>query len=1092
MTIRKILIANRGEIAIRIARTARQMDMQVIGLYAEDDAASSHLRFMDEAVAMKGLGPGAYLDIDQVMDIAKEYGVEALHPGYGFLSENAELARACEQEDVIFVGPRSETLSKLSDKSQARALALENGVPVLAGLNEAVTVAQAKEFFTDLAPGSQMFIKAIAGGGGRGMRLVSSAEEIEAAYESASREAEASFGNGDLYVERFMPNARHIEIQILGDGTEACHLFERECSLQRRNQKLIEIAPAPNLDQKLREELCASAVKLAKQVGYRGLGTFEFLVSGTDDQFAFIEANPRIQVEHTVTEEWLGLDLVALQLSVCAGETIKSLSNEISTDNVPGYAIQCRVNAEEMQETGDVRPSGGEIQLYEVPQGPGVRIDGAGVYGWKPNPRYDSLLAKVIVHEQSSDFGRVVKKAERALSDFLIAGLTTNIPFLRSLLESEAIRKEQFSTKYVDENYSAIYSNMPEVSVQEINSQVSTGQADNSIPDGMSAVEAPLLGTVSQLLVKEGDLVKKGDEIIILDAMKMEHVICAEVHGCILEIRVQAGDTVDEAMVLMIVEPTSVIAEQDKERDHAMDVDFIRPDLEAILKKQNAILDDARPEAVAKRHSKGKSMIRENIARLVDQGSFSEYGGLNLAAQRSRHSIETLEKISPADGMVAGTASINGEHFEGRQAACMVLGYDYTVFAGTQGAMNHKKTDRLLHIAEERQLPIIFYGEGGGGRPGDVDLWIASTLDVPTFQTYARLSGLVPRIGVASGRCFAGNAALMGVSDILIATKDITIGMGGPAMIEGGGLGVFTPEEVGPISVQSPNGVIDIVVEDEVEATEVAKKVMSYFQGKISSWEAHDQRRLRSVIPENRLRVYEVRDAIELIADVDSVQEIRPDFASGMITGFMRIEGQPLGFIANNPKHLGGAIDADGSEKAARHIQLCDAFDIPLLTFCDTPGFMVGPEAEKTALVRKTARLFAAAGSITVPVFTVILRKGYGLGAQAMAGGSMHAPFLCVSWPTGEMGPMGLEGAVRLGFKKELEAAETDEARQALFEKLVAKSYAAGKAENAAAYMEIDDVIDPAETRNRLAQAIRAAVQPQERNGKKRTFVDTW
>ncbi|MCG8492917.1 MAG: hypothetical protein MI743_14955, partial [Sneathiellales bacterium] len=307
-----------------------------------------------------------------------------------------------------------------------------------------------------------------------------------------------------------------------------------------------------------------------------------------------------------------------------------------------------------------------------------------------------------------------------------------------------------------------------------------------------------------------------------------------------------------------------------------------------------------------------------------------------------------------------------------------------------------------------------------------------------------------------------------------------------------GGLGIFSPEEVGPVSVQCPNGVIDILAKDEQDATHLAKKALSYFQGRISNWQEHDQRRLRNVIPENRLRVYDIRNVIELMADKDSVLELRPEFGKGMITAFIRIEGRPLGLIANNPMHLGGAIDAEGSEKAARHIQLCDAFNIPILTLCDTPGFMVGPDAEKTALVRKTARFFVAAGSATVPFFTVILRKGYGLGAQAMGGGSMHAPFACFAWPTGEMGPMGLEGGVRLGYKKELAAIEDKAEQDAAFNTLVDEAYARGKAVNAAAFMEIDDVIDPAETRKRLAQALAAVKIPPAPEGKKRTFVDTW
>ncbi len=683
-----------------------------------------------------------------------------------------------------------------------------------------------------------------------------------------------------------------------------------------------------------------------------------------------------------------------------------------------------------------------------------------------------------------------MRKAQSVLDDYQIEGVETTIPFLQTVLKQEDVLVSPVTTTYIDDNFERLLSAISQkkrIFDNEVSPQLSSDDAEK---DDCAAL-APLPGTLIKLSVAVGDAVKKGQEIAVFEAMKMEHLVLASHAGTVSHVYVSEGSTLDEGAALLRIEPTATETQEEIEETE-IDRDFIRPDLAALLDKRSRLLDAARPEAVEKRRKTNKKMIRENIERLVDPGSFSEYGGFNLAAQRSRRSVEELEKLSPADGMVAGTASINADQFGSDKSNCIVLGYDYTVFAGTQGGMNHKKTDRLFHLAEQRQLPIIFYGEGGGGRPGDVDIYAASTLDVPTFQTYARLSGLVPRIGIASGRCFAGNAALMGVSDILIATKDTSLGMGGPAMIEGGGLGVFAPEEVGPVSVQAPNGVIDIVCENESDATDMARNVLSYFQGETSAFTSADQRDLRFAIPENRLRVYDIRKVINILADVDSVVELKSAFAPGMLTGFLRIAGRPLGYIANNPAHLGGAIDADGAEKAARHIQLCDAFDIPILTLCDTPGFMVGPEAEKTALVRKTSRLFAAAGSITVPVFTVILRKGYGLGAQAMAGGSMHAPFVTLAWPTGEMGPMGLEGAVRLGFRKELAAIENKKERQRMFEEMVAQAYERGKAINAAAYMEIDDVIDPATTRDRLLQAINAAGPAMPRFGKKRTFVDTW
>ena len=414
------------------------------------------------------------------------------------------------------------------------------------------------------------------------------------------------------------------------------------------------------------------------------------------------------------------------------------------------------------------------------------------------------------------------------------------------------------------------------------------------------------------------------------------------------------------------------------------------------------------------------------------------------------------------------------------------------VLAGTQGLQNHRKKDRMFEIAEKLKLPILLIAEGGGGRPGDTDGAGIAGLDCLAFQLYAEMSGLVPRIGITTGRCFAGNAVLLGCSDIVIATKDSNIGIGGPAMIEGGGLGIFTPDEVGPMSVQVPNGVVDIAVEDEAEAMQMAKKLLSYFQGPLPDWECDDQRKLRFSVPENRLRVYDVREIIDTIADKDSVLELRPHFGVGMITAFIRVEGQPMGLIANDPTHLSGAIDSDGADKAARFMQLCDAFDLPIVSLVDCPGIMVGPEIEKTALVRHASRVFVTCTSLTVPLFAFVLRKGYGLGAQAMTGSGFKASAFTVTWPTGEFGGMGLEGAVKLGYRKELEAIEDTEARKEEYEKRVAQMYDRGKAVNFATAFEIDEVIDPKDTRHWIMAGFKSTPKPVPREGKKRPFIDTW
>ncbi len=504
-----------------------------------------------------------------------------------------------------------------------------------------------------------------------------------------------------------------------------------------------------------------------------------------------------------------------------------------------------------------------------------------------------------------------------------------------------------------------------------------------------------------------------------------------------------------------------------------------RDDLAELLARRALTEDAARAEAIERRHAAGGRSARENVADLVDPGSFVEYGRFALAAQRGRRDLQELIERTPADGLLAGTARVNGELF-GEGAACAVLSYDYTVLAGTQGALGHRKKDRLFELIERMRLPTVFYAEGGGGRPGDTDYPVVSALETRAFALWARLSGLVPRIAVVAGRCFAGNAVIAGCSDLIVATENSSLGMGGPAMIEGGGLGRVDPDEVGPIEMQAGNGVVDVVAADEAEATAVTKRLLSYFQGATPAGAEPDQAALREAIPERQRRAYDVRPVIETLADADSVTFLRERFAPEMVTALGRIEGRPLGFIANDSRHVAGAITSDASEKAARLLRLCDRFGLPVVSLVDTPGFMVGPEAEATGLVRRASDLLVAGAALKVPLVAVILRRGYGLGAQAMVGGSLHEPLLTVAWPSAHLGPMGLEGAVRLALRKELEAIADAEERERRVRELTAAAEENAKALNAAALFELDDVIDPAETRSLIAATLAAANQREE------------
>ena len=603
------------------------------------------------------------------------------------------------------------------------------------------------------------------------------------------------------------------------------------------------------------------------------------------------------------------------------------------------------------------------------------------------------------------------------------------------------------------------------------------------------SLRSPLVGTVVAVKVSVGDVVSAGTELVVIESMKMEHPVVAETSCRISALLVTVGKTVTEGELL--VECVAESASQN-EVSIAASSSGRRADLEQLRRRQDLLLDAARSEAIAKRHARGQRTARENVADLIDEGTFVEYGGFGVAAQRGRRSEEDLVANTPADGLITGLATINSEMFGAENTNCVVVAYDYTVLAGTQGFINHRKKDRIFEVAKRNMTPVVLFAEGGGGRPGDIDAPGVAGLDVMSFASFAQLSGLVPRVGIASGYCFAGNAALLGCCDVVIATENSNIGMAGPAMIEGGGLGVVKPTDIGPIATQIANGVVDVRVADEAEAVAVAKKYLSFFQGAIARFSRHSDEALRELIPEQRTRVYDVRTVIHTLADIDSVLELRSEFGAGIITALVRIEGIPVGIVANNPGHLGGAIDTPSADKMARFLQLCDAFDLPIVSLCDTPGFMVGPQAEESAQVRHFSRLFVTAASVTIPWITVVLRKGYGLGAQAMAGGSFHAKDLIVAWPTGEFGGMGLEGAVRLGFKKELDATANAAEREELEQRLIAAAYERGSALSMASHTEIDDVIDPADTRQRILRLLLACPMPLPRTAKKRPMIDTW
>ena len=1154
----KLLVANRGEIAIRVMRAAAELGWPTVAVAPSDDANSLHTGKADEFVALDGLGVAAYLDISQLIRVATDLGVEAVHPGYGFLSENADFAQACLDAGIIYVGPSVETLRLCGDKARARAAALEADVPILRGLDFAVSVEQAQAFFNDLDEGRSMMLKAVGGGGGRGSRIVSNANELEATFERCHSEALTAFGNGDLYAEEFLQRARHVEVQILGDTNGSItHLGERECSAQRFFQKIVEVAPAPALEPDIREQIIAAALRMANSIDYRNAGTFEFLVdegrSTHDRPIAFIETNARLQVEHTVTEEVTGVDIVKAQLQIAAGATLEDLELTAPPDT-RGYAIQARVCMESVDSDGTIRPAAGTLTAYEAPSGSGIRTDGFGYSGYETSVNFDSLLAKVIGYSPIGGLDTAIARTSRALSEFRIEGVPTNIGLLQAILNHPDFAQGKAHTRFVDDNMQQLAAEdalrqfvLPPTRDEESadgfagarvedardplalfthDSRVKAEETSSETDDnaGPRLVEATLPGLVINIRVNVGDEVKFAQPVLSIHLLEVEHVIRSPHAGTITEISVAVGSSVSAGDELFKIQPSGD-SEVWVDSTTLPDLDVRRSDLALVDQRRSYIDDSYRAERIERRHAKHQRSPAENIEDLMD-GTFREYGPLVTAASWQKQ--QWLRETTQADGLVMGIGEINGEHFPPEQSRSVIVHYDYMVVAGTQGGRGHYKQDRIYELAERFRLPLVLFAEGGGGRPGisggerasNVDIAVESGLRQPgqtaprsryaavdvagrggggvptdsyTFTKLCDLSGLVPLVGVNSGRCFAGNTVMLASCDVIIAAKNSTIGLGGPAMIEGGGLGIYTPEEVGPMSFQVPNGVVDVLVEDDAAAIATTKQYLSYFQGNLSTWEARDQRVLRSLVPEQRERLYDMRAVIETVADNGSILEIRKAFGIGIITSFIRVEGRPLGVIANNPRHLSGAIDSDAADKAARFLQLCDAFDIPVLSLMDCPGVAPGPDNESKALLRHIGRLFVTGANLTTPMFGIVIRKAYGMGVRAMCGGSSLEPFFTVAWPTAEFSEMSIDGRVRLNYGEELDAIEDESKRSEVFDRLRDAHIDRVKAVNSGGTnYGIDDVIDPADTRAWIAQGLRSVPPVAPRKEKKRPNIDTW
>ena len=1078
----KLLVANRGEIAVRIIRAAAELNIPTVAVAPEDDEGSLHTGKADEVVTLAGAGTAAYLDIDQLIEIAKESGCDAVHPGYGFLAENADFARRCTEAGLLFIGPREESIELFGDKARARMAAVAADVPIVRGIDRAVSLEEAAAFFDELGDERGMMIKAVGGGGGRGSRFVENADEVVSAYERCRAEAQAGFGNDALYVEEFIRHARHVEVQILGDihGSIA-HLGERECSVQRSFQKIIEIAPAPGLTDDLRTQIIDAAVRLAGSVGYSNAGTFEFLVdvSGDDNvqPYAFIETNARLQVEHTVTEAVTGVDIVQAQIRLAQGATLAELGLDNPEVSVPrGYAIQARVNMESMGADGSLRPSSGTLTAYEAPSGPGVRTDGFGYGGYQTSLLFDSLLAKVIGHSLSDNFADAIARTSRALSEFRIEGVETNIAFLQRILAHPDFVTGSIDTRFVDQNMATLVDAgsqfrrfvTPPSYEPSLNNTDANQDAERAVgPAGSVGLVAPMQGTIVAISVAIGDEVRIGQSVAVVEAMKLQHDIKADRSGVVCAVSMSVGDIVREGYPIVFVNEMDVEGGA-IEADSEAELDHIRSDLQETQELIVKSLDASHEEDVATRHSAGRRTPRENLYDLLDEDSFREFGPPAAG--------------SVTGGTVMGLGTINAELVGEEHGRAAVIHNDYLMATYAHG---HYKQEPVHELVRDLKVPLVLFSEGEGLPYGNID---GVGLDASVFTDFAKLSGLVPLIGVNTGASYAGNATLLACCDVIIATENSTLGVNGPAAVEASGLGTYSHQDIGSMSVHASNGDVDILVKDDADAVIAIKKYLSYFQGSTAPGIAPDQRLMRHIIPENRVLAYDMREIINTLADQDSVLEIRREFGIGVITAFIRVGGHPLGVVANNPAHLAGAVDSPGADKAARFFQLCDAFDIPTVVFMDCPGIMVGPDHEREALVRHSVRLFNIGANLTTPMFGVMVRKAYGLGVQAMIGGAASVPTFTVAWPTAEFAGMNIDGAVKLSARRELGAIEDAKERKEAYDRKVAEGYERARAINSGARY----VIDPADTRDWIVRGLKSLPPTQPSKGKKRPYVDTW
>jgi acetyl/propionyl-CoA carboxylase alpha subunit/acetyl-CoA carboxylase carboxyltransferase component len=1057
---KSVLVANRGEIAVRIIRAIHDLGWRAVTIHPADDMEALHVRRADEAIEIPGVGTAAYLNAEAIVNAAVASGCTAVHPGYGFLSENADLARRCAEAGLIFVGPTPEVLELFGDKARAREFAISCDVPVLPGTTGATSLDEAQAFAAEQGP---VMVKAVAGGGGRGMREVIDPDTLATAYENASSEAASAFGEGAVYVEKLLIHPRHLEVQVVGDGTGAVvALGERDCGIQRRHQKLVEVAPSPWLDDDLRTRITEAALRLAQKVGYRGLGTFEFLVSG--DDYWFMEANPRLQVEHTVTEEVTGVDLVATQLQVSDGMRLGDLGLK-EAPSPRGVAIQVRVNLETLDADGAPVPSTGTLRRFDLPAGPGVRVDTYGYRGYRTSPRYDSLLAKIIVH--GTDLNQAASRMSAAIEEISIDGVATNLDLLHGIISSPDFISSAWDTGFIPEHLELLLGHRRPRIAQE-DAADDEGGPVLEIPAGAVTITAPSPGVVLRLDVEPGSIVGVGAPVAVIEAMKMEHVIRATSALRVEALMVSVGDVVEAGAVLAHGSPTDA-------DDAAATVDPYDEDWSAevaeIERRRTAALAMGGPEKVARQHSAGKLDARARIDALVDEGSFSEIGA--LAGFASYDNGKDAPDFKPANH-VAGTARIDGRK--------VVLGVDdFTLRGGSGDAAIHAKQIFAEEYAREMRLPVVRLldgASGGGSVKMAIDAGYTYIPVNPGWDAVVDNLSLVPVVAAAVGPTVGLGAARLVMSHLAVMVRGIgQMFTAGPPVVLGGTGERLTKEELGGAAVHGDNGAIERIVGDEQEAFDTIRRFLSYLPSSVfdlppvtTTDDPSDRReeRLLGAVPRSARHPYDIEEIFDAIFDTGSVFRYA-EYGGGTVTALARLAGHPVGVIAADPSR-GATMSTEGALAITRLVDLCETFHLPIVSLTDQAGMTIGSAAELDATIRHGARAISAIYQARVPQAEVIVRRVYGVGGAGIV--NRHRAVRSWAWPSGDWGSLPSRGGIEAAFRVQIEEAEDPDAELA---RLTTVLDAVTSPFRTAERFGVQDLIDPRESRPLLCDWVRDA-----------------